>query len=297
MNLHKHGKSYRLRVLIGGKWKWKNLGRDYDLAVEQAEELLGISSKKLSSAIRRYKKEVLPKKAHATQVTQERQIDKLNNVFGQMDVDGIKPPLVIEYIDRRGKVSGNREVALLRHIITKCVHWGWLDYNPIMRLQYRFPEGKRDRVVTNKEIRFVMKQANARERYLIWLCYLTGLRREDAMSITDMNRRDGYIHVTESKTGKKVRIEETRSLKRVLDRLKPRYFTQISSSGIDTAWQRLRQQLKPDYDLFQLKDLRAAHAGVVEDAGGNATHQLGHSSSAVTQKHYIREGRKIVPIR
>lgn len=300
--LYKHRRQYRMRIIVDGRRKWKSLGDDYGEALQLFQDLTMLSKNTLASAIRRYKREVLPNKAASTERIQGQQIERLNRVFGHMEPSEITPPLAIAYLDKRGNVAGNREIALLRHILTKCVHWGILPWNQLRGLQYRNYEGKRDRDVESAEMRFVMKKANARERYLIWLIYLTGLRREDALSLTRWNCKKDEIHLIEKKTGKKLRIIRTTPLDKVvakLLKLSPdhRLFP-ISTSGIDSAWQRLRKSLKKEgYDLFQLKDLRAAHAGEVEDSGGDATKQLGHSSRALTQKHYLRRGRKITPIR
>jgi len=296
MKLHKHGKNYRLRLKDGDKWVWVNLGSDERAATEKAEDLLGISINNFTKAARRYREEVLYTKSPKTYVVQDRQLDKLITHFGHFPLEAIEPHHAIEYLDHYGNVSANREIALMRHVLTKCRHWGMLKINPFLSLQYRNPEGRRDRVVDYRELKFVMKRANARERYLMWLVYLTGLRREDALSITDMSFRDGFLHVTEGKTGKKVRIEVSPSLAKVRAKLAPLYFQGISESGIDSAWQRLRKKLQP-YELFQLKDLRAAYAGEIEDQGGDATKSLGHSSRTVTQNHYLRNGRINKPSR
>lgn len=300
--VYRHGNRFRCQVWVNGKRKWKDLGEDESAAIELHADLMGKSDSTLASAIRRYKREVMPGKAEKTQKDQKRQIEKLNRVFGHMEPSEITQPMVIQYLDMRGNVAGNREIALLRHIITKCVHWGMASYNQLRGMQYRNPEGKRERDVTAKELRWVMRRAKPRERYLMWLVYLTGLRRADVLALTSFNMKTDGIHLVEQKTGKRVRIESTPSLEKVVRRLlkigtDSRLFP-ITDSGIDDAWQRLRKKLKQqDYDLFQLKDLRAAHAGEIEDAGGDATRQLGHSSRSVTQKHYLRKGRKVVPIR
>ncbi len=301
--LYLHGRQYRMQIYVDGKRRWKTLGRNKEDAIVRFNDLTMQSGNTLSAAIRRYKREVLPNKAPSTQRGQTLQIDRLDRVFGHMPPDAIDQPIAVEYLDMRGNVAGNREIALLRHILTKCVHWGIIRWNPLRGLQYRNPEHQRTRDVERQEITWVMRRANARERYLIWLIYLTGLRREDALALTRWNCKKDAIHLTEKKTGKKLRIEMTRPLRRVIDRLHAMTGTtnlfEISDSGIDSAWQRLRKKLKADhgYELFQLKDLRAAHAGEIDDAGGDATRQLGHSSRALTQRHYLRKGRKITPIR
>lgn len=298
--LYRHGKQYRCRIYRDGKRVWQSLGSDLTSAVAQLNEIHDDAQTTLAGIIERYKREVFPTKAVNTQRQQAGQAERLKRLFGHMTPHQIKPPIAIQYIDKRGKVAGNREIALLRHILTKCVHWGILDTNPLRGLQYRHPEKPRDRIVTPDDLRFVMRRAKSRERYLIWLIFLTGLRREDALRLTRWHCKPDGIHTTEGKTGKRVVIAWTASLEKVIKRLQKlsgNEFFPVSSSGIDSEWQRLRARLKPDFDLFQLKDVRAAHAGAFEDIGGDATKQLGHSSRALTNRHYLRGGRKVTPIR
>ena len=48
---------------------------------------------------------------------------------------------------------------------------------------------------------------------------------------------------------------------------------------------------------WQFRDLRAKHASDFEEAGGDATRQLGHSSRAVTTRHYLRKARTVTPLK
>jgi len=300
--LQKHGRNYRCRVYVNGRRQWKNLGPDLPDAIDQFDEIRNLNPNNLASAIKRYLREVLPHKARSTQLQQERQAERLSRVFGAMHPSEIRQAHAVKYIDMRGNVAGNREIALLRHILTKCVHWDLLPANPLMRMQYRHPERGRDRDVDSLELKYVMKRAGQRERLVMWLVYLTGLRRQDVLNLNDFHMKKDGIHTREGKTGKAIRIGWTPSLvkavKKAQKAAKGTRLFDISSSGFDTAWQRLRRKLRAEgYELFQLKDLRAAHAGEIDDKGGDATRQLGHSSRSVTSKHYLRRGRRVTPIR
>lgn len=300
--LYRHGRQYRCKVYRDGRRVWMSLGPDLQVAAERLAEIRGDAPGTLDALLSRYKRDVIPGKAPKTQREQNRQAERLRKVFGHMLISQLRARHAVKYLDLRGNVAGNREIALLRHVLTKAVHWGLVQANPLRGLQYRNPERARTRVVESRELRYVMRRAQPRERYLIWLVYLTGLRRADALALTRFNLKDDAIHLREGKTGKAARIAWTPHLRRLVERIKAlgggdRLF-EVSASGADTAWQRLRRRLAADgYELFQLKDVRAMHAGDLEDRGGDATRQLGHSSRAVTQAHYLRKGRVVVPLK
>jgi integrase len=303
--LYRHGRQYRCRVYKDGRRVWRNLGHDLTQAIAQHAEIHGDRQHTMSGIIERYKRDVLPTKAPATQAQQTGQAKRLKRVFGSMHPAEIRQSHAIRYLETRDKkTAANREIALLRHIMTKCVHWDIIDANPLRGLQYRNPEGRRERDVSPAEIRTAMRHAKPRERYLIWLIYLTGLRRADALRLSKWQCKDDGLHVREGKTGKLLRITWSPSLRKVVDRALALSGSSslfpVSSAGLDSEWQRLKHRLAalPEpFDLFQLKDIRAAHAGYIEEHGGDATRQLGHSSRALTQRHYLRKGRKITPIR
>ena len=301
--MERHGAQYRIRRTIDGKRQSVHLGTDLDAALAEYHRLRGNGDGRLTAIIKRYRRDELPGKAPKTQREYDRQLDRLDRVFGHMHPSEIRAAHAIEYLDRFRNVAANREIALLRSLLTKATHWGYLAANPLLNLRYRNPEQARQRIVEPWEIRYVMRRAPARVRLVIWIAWLTGLRRGDILRLTLMDCRDDALHALEGKTGKRVRYQWTRSLERAIGRAKAsadasgRLFP-ISADGFDSAWQRLRQSLAADgYDLWQIKDLRAAHAAALEDRGGDATRQLGHSTREVTQRHYLRTGRRVVPIR
>jgi len=286
-----------------GRNQWHYLGENLSYALVEFSRLSGGDAQGfLSQIFERYRVEEIPKKAPSTQNTQINQLVMLDKVFGHMHPEDIRQSDAIAYIDKLGKAVANRHIALLRHVLTKCVHWDYLTANPLMRMQYRHPEKARDRIVEPLERWRVMRRAPPLLRYMIWLAYLIGMRRQDMLALGRFDCKKDYLYVSEGKTGKKVRIEWTPSLRRVTKKLidlspDHRLFP-ISDSGFDSAWQRLRKKLQVEgYELFQIKDLRAANAGDTEDAGGDATKNMGHSSRELTQKHYLRKGRIISPIR
>lgn len=308
-----HGRSYRfvpVDPVTGRNGKPVNLGRDRAAALRRWAELVGeapaAGERTVAGVWARYARDELPRKAPATRAGRTQQAAWLLKVFGAMDVGAIEPQHAIRYLDLRGRaapVQANREIALLRHLLTKAAHWGLIARNPLLGLQYRNPEPPRERYVTDGELAAAMEQApQAWLRALLWLAYLTGLRRRDVLALTRFQVQPEGLLVRESKTAKRVLIGWTAELRQVVDaalaaspddRLFP-----VTESAVNNAWGRFqRTWAAAGGERFTLRDLRAKHATDFETAGGDATAQLGHSGRAVTARHYLQAPRRVVPIR
>lgn len=316
--VYRHGASYRFVPVdpaTGANAKPINLGRDKAQALRRWADLVGEPAPvqpgdppedSIAGLWARYQRDELPKRAKATRKGNAQAIRPLLEVFGPMVCTAIEPQHAIRYLDLRGRqapVQANREIAVLRHLLTKATHWGLLARNPLLGLQYRNPEPPRERYVTDDELAYAIEHARQPWlKALLWLAYLTGLRRRDLLALTRFQRQTDGLLIREGKTGKRVLIQWTPELSRVVDdclaaspdhRLFP-----ITESAVNNAWGRFQRQLAAQGRArFLLRDLRAKHASDFESAGGNATAQFGHSTRAVTLRHYLRAPRRVVPIK
>lgn len=312
--VYQHGRQYRFIPIdpaTGRNGRPIPLGRDRAAALIKWAELMGQTppgepdAHTVAGLWTRYARDELPRKADATQKSARQQSKRLLAVFGAMPISALEPHHAIRYLDARGQTSptqANREIALLRHMLTKATHWGLLPRNPLMHLQYRNPEQARERYVTDAELEHAIEQAPSWIGALMWLAYLTGLRRGDLLRLSRFQLKDDGIEVKERKTGKRVLIEWTPELRRIVDQTladspDDRLFP-LTESAVNTAWGRFQRKLAATgAERFQLKDLRAKHATDFEESGGDATSQLGHSGRAVTVRHYLRRPRRVVPIK
>lgn len=302
--VYRHGKQYRFipkdgRPVVLGNTKADALRAYADLMGEHHVFTM-------RDLFREYAAEVLPQKAEKTRADQARQLERLDKAMGHIPPPALTPQLVTQYMRKRGAtapIMANRELALLRHVCKYGVaSLGCMTLNPCREVQ-AFREKPRDREVSRRELWRLMRLAPPVVRYAAWLCYLTGLRRGDVLRLTRFDIKADGIHVKEGKTGKRAVIVMTRPLEKLLARIK-RELAQdaalfpISPSGFDSAWRRVQNRLEAEGAArFQFKDLRALHAADFEEAGGDATAQLGHSSRSVTRRHYLRRARKITPLR
>lgn len=310
-----HGRTYRFVPIdpaTGRNGKPISLGRDKAEAMRQWAALMGetLTSKgadprTIAGLWERYARDELPRKATATQHSNRQESKKLLEVFGKMPVASIEQHHAIQYLDLRGKASptqANREIALLRHMLTKATHWAMIQRNPLLGLQYRNAEAPRDRYVTDQELEYAMGQATPMLRALMWIGYLTALRRGDLLRLTKANVTPEGLLTAEQKTGKRALIQWTPDLRRVvqeaLDASPDCRLFPVTESAINTAWGRLQRKLEGQgAERFLMRDLRAKHATDFDAQGGDATAQLGHSGRAVTSRHYLRAPRRVLPVR
>lgn len=298
--------------------KWNKLGRDLPAAMVEYARLIDLPDecKTMDDLINRYAAEVIPKKAPATQRDNHKDLIHLRAMFGKMRPTAIKPKHVARFLDVRGEtapVRANRGKALLSHIFTMAMRWGVVDSNPC-RGVHRNPEKPRDRYIEDWELEAFCTIAPPLLRVWCALKYLTGLRQTDLRQLRlDQIREDG-LHVTTSKTGKKLIFEWSDELRAVIDEAKAlrsgniraltlfctRQGQAYSADGFRSIWHRAMTKALQEGVLkerFTEHDIRAKTATDARAQGLDARRLLAHTSEQMTDR-YIRgrEASKVAPL-
>jgi len=312
MNLK--GKTY-YHVSTDSPRKWTKLGQDLSIAKRLWAEIEGEQPDPNNSTFRgitaRYRKEVLPAKAPQTQRDNEKELAKLEAVFGSMPIDVIKPHHIKRYLDERGKaapVRANREKALFSHVFNFARATGYTDApNPCAGVRGHRETG-RDRYVEHDEFLAVWNAAHYTVQDAMDLAYFTGQRPADLLKLDRSDIRDGMLWFIQNKTGKKLRIEIEGELKTVIERILAREHRKMGGDAFlqDGNGQRLTHgTLRSRFDQarkaakvdFQFRDIRAKAATDTEDLG-RAQRLLGHKSRAMTERYTRnRKGDKVKPLR
>ncbi|WP_139557975.1 tyrosine-type recombinase/integrase [Methylotetracoccus oryzae] len=290
--------------------KWIRLGKtEAEMYAELAKLRLERPAVTMADIFARYAGEVLPQKAVRTRKDNERELAILGKAFGHMTPSKITPQQIYQYMDARAApVRANREKALLSHVFRYAVRWGLVADNPC-RLVSRNAEKPRTRYVEDHEYESVHALAPEPIRAAMQIAVLTGMRQADILALTLQQCRDDGIHVQQSKTGKRQIFEWTEGLKAAynLARATPRRIESMylivtreglkfSSSGFQTAWQRLMAKCLTSGALaerFNFHDLRAKAGSEHTDA----MRLLGHQSPTTTRRVYERKPDKVKPIR
>ena len=303
-----------------GTNKWVNLGRDYVKAMAQYARLRGPegSITTMNHLLDRYLREVAPTKALRSYESNLKEAKYLRAALGEMRPGEIKSITVYQYMDHRGKsseVRANREVALLSHMFTKAIRWGVVEENPCRGVE-RFKEKARTRYIEDWEYLAFREYAGSLIAAYLDFKLITGLRKSDILSLRmDQIKEDG-IHITISKTGKRMIIEWSDALRYAVDQVrripKPkrqssvrglylfctRHGAQYTVSGFSSIWQRkMSSALKEGIikERFTDHDLRRKTGS--DTSLEHAVRLLGHSDSKVTSKHYRVKPEVVKPLR
>ncbi len=332
------------------------LGSDYTTAVRKWAALEGdqpsvgnlLTVKDLAD---RYTREVMPLKAARTMDDNLVELGWLLKFFGNppAPIDSIQPIHVRQYMDWRvsesrkrvaeenavraskhkpivqttgkeGQVRANREKALFSHMWNKAREWGITDKpNPCAGIK-GFTEAGRNIYIEDNVFEAVWNAACVPLRDALDLAYLTDQRPEDVREMSELDIRNGELHVLQGKTTEKLRIEITGKLDDLIKRIKARkegykihtlalLCTEtgrpLTYNGYRARFDKARKQAAKEHpDLadairaFQFRDLRAKAGTDKADAEGMESAQklLGHKNITMTQ-HYVRKrlGERVKP--
>lgn len=306
---HYHGAYY----FIGADRKRVHLGREFGPAMQGYATIVqpATGRQNLGAVMDAYLREKVPTKKPRTQDDYLDAITRLRPVFGAMWPEDLAPRHVYQYLrERTAKVRGNREIAVLSNVMQQAIEMGLVDANPCKQVR-RNAESPRERAVTDADVAAFLPHCPDWLRAYISLKTLTGLRQGDMLRLGKANERPDGLYVETGKRGKKLLFNWTPALRAALDECKAirrrvstlhlfasRNGTPMTASGFKTAWARaMAKAVGKGVESFAENDLRAKVAGEAMELGQDAASMLGHSTDAVTRRHYIRGTRKVSPLR
>ena len=204
----------------------------------------------------------------------------------------------------RTDATVNREISTLRHMLNKAVEWGMLENNPFnkgSRLMLKENNHKL-RFLSESEIEDLLKACDNLKthtphlRPIVETPLNTGMRREEMLSLKWEQIRNGFIYLTETKSGKarqipiNDRLAEVFKVVRRGNQLKSPYvfcdsqgrrFLEVKRSFASAC-------RKAGIEAFRFHDLRHTFASqlVMRGASLKAVQELlGHASLAMTMRY------------
>lgn len=264
----------------------------------------------LNQALDRYVEEVLPGHGERTQRDYLRHIQILRRQFGEFDLDSIEPRDIGEFLNvRKGKISKNRQVAVLSAVYSKCVgRWYYCKVNPCSHVE-RNPTKPRTRYITDDEYLAIYQKAPMRVQVAMDLALLTGQRQADILGLKwEHVSREG-IFFQQGKTGKKLLVEPSTYLGYVVARAKreingsefvieTREGKRYTSEGFRAKWQRVRRLaiksglMKLGHTFHDIRAKSVSDSQSLEEAMARA----GHTTMAMTRGVYDRGVRRVKPL-
>jgi integrase len=228
-------KSYRVKVRLKGypaqsatferltdakKWAAAT-----ETAIREGRHFKTAEAKKhtLSEMVDRYIKDVLPTKPKQA-IKQAQQLDWWKDKIGAYALADITPAMIVQYRDelasgetyrgtQRSPATVVRYMAALSHAFTIAANeWQWLEDSPMRKVKK--PKESRGRVrflddVERERFLAVCQQSSNKQLYLcVILALSTGMRQGELMGLKwqDVNLKDGFIILHETKNGERRRV-------------------------------------------------------------------------------------------
>ena len=275
----------------------------------------------VANLLKRYLVTEVPKKAPATQDMAGRAVARLLPVFGELSLIDVTPTMIYEYHARRSaKTAARHELGVLRHAFTCAVLWGALRTNHLIG-QVRLPKAKpRNRYVTDDELRNFLSNCTPWMTAYVELKMLTGLPKEDLLSLTRDDVREDGLHARRRKTDARPKVypwDDAGLLEAALQCVSTAHKGRVGSvylfhthAGVpyyaldatghrakkphafDTMWQyTMAKFVAAGGQRFTEHDLRAK---VASDAGAeHAQALMDHTSARTTEQVYRRAPRRV----
>lgn len=306
--------------IVAGKRELEALGSDYAKAIARWAQLEGMRKTDAPRVLtfryvaEKYRAEVVPTKAPATQRDNLREIGKLLAFFDDPPalLEQIEPQHVRQYLRWRSDapVRANREKALLSAIWNWCRDQGYTALaNPCAGIKGNREAG-RSVYVEDDAYRAVWEAADVPLRDALDLAYLTGQRPADVRRMDERDIREGFLHLRQGKTGMPLRLAVEGELAAVLARIAARKAALVVRSTrllVSLDGQPLTEdELRGAFDraraasgqTFQFRDLRAKAGTDKADSADvhAAQQQLGHTTIGMTMRYVrARRGDKVTP--
>ncbi len=177
----------------------------------------------------------------------------------------------------------NREVALIKHMLTKAVEWGILSDNPARRIKLFREDNRRLRYLTPEEIKALLEACSPTMRQVVILALHTGMRKGEILNLLweNINLRERYIELLNQKNGERSTIPLNQT---VIDMLRsiPR---RLDSKYVFTG----KTPDKPFCDLKRQFEKAVAKAGL----DGVTFHILRHTCAS----HMVMAGVDLATVK
>ena len=292
----KHGAYYLVR-----KGKWERLGSDYQDALLAYARLVGGSGK---GGMAKLIDEALDAMKHRLADNTVKQYEaaaaRLKEYLAEFEPRQVLPRHVAKLKLHMADTPNmsNRVISFLRMVFAYALEQQVVDSNPCIGIR-RHAEKKRDRYITDDEFSAICASASDYMRSIFEMCYLTGQRISDVLSIRLADISPAGIAFEQQKTGAKLVVAMSPDLEDLLGRIKalPRRVRGLTlfcarSGGKPVSYETVKQAfrsacVKADIEGATIHDLRAKSLTDTDRQGNDAQKLGGHTDPKMT-KRYLR---------
>lgn len=291
----KHGAYWYVK---GGKWR--KIGTDLHGALIEYARIVSVPQEGMPALIDAALPHILDGLSPSTVRIYKYCAGELKKAFAEFYPEQIKHGHVVEMLDGYARHYGtaNRMLTVLKQTFQWALDRGKVEFNPCVSVK-RFVGKPRDRLLSKAEYTAIYRQAADWMQCIMELCYLTGQRIGDVLTIKAEDLVKEGIRFRQQKTGKQLIVGWTPELRAAVKRAqkvigntqylvgargdKPRAHTNV--------WREFKRACgKGEVENATLHDLRAMSGTDADEQGIDPTALLGHSDARTT-KIYLRDKR------
>jgi integrase len=204
------------------------------------------------------------------------------------------------------RITVNREVEIIRAMLSKAVRWGFIGRNPAGQVEDYDEDTSRERFLSTDEIRRLMRTTKRSQspflRPVTYLALQTGMRKSELLGLRwgDVNFEAEKILVRETKNGEPRHVPMSRRCRWLLEKIaaknplaawvfesEKRDGSTAAALDSKTAWRRALRLAR--IEDFRFHDLRHTFASHFAMGGGDIyalAKILGHKNPKVTIDRY-----------
>ncbi|MBK8815906.1 MAG: site-specific integrase [Methylococcaceae bacterium] len=163
----------------------------------------------------RYYSEILPSYNEKEQKERKSKLEWWVKNIGHCLLSDITPAAITEHKSKMSQSPATVDKYLknLSHAFTVAVNdWGWLEDNPVKKVKSpKLPRGRVRFLDENERVKLLLacKESSNKQLYLcVILALSTGMRQGELMGLKwpDVNLKDGYIILHQTKNGERRRV-------------------------------------------------------------------------------------------
>jgi integrase len=297
---HRHGAYYFVKGKV-----WSPIGKTLKEALAEYERRVNRVDGEMATLIDEALSDRRGKLAKNTWRHYQTTAKYLKRVMAEFNPEDVMPRHVAQIRQKLQHSPGmaNRAMSVLRVTFAYAVEQQLVDVDPTLGIK-RIEEPKRDRLITLDEFNRIREKSAPGLRVIIDLCYLTGQRIVDVLTIRYVDLVDDGIAFRQGKTKARLVVRWTPELRRAVDTAKQlhgnlRALTLLHGRrGKPPSYSSVREDWAEackvaGVENAHLHDLRAMAGTAAEAQGLDPQKLLGHTSEANT-KRYLRS--KAVPV-
>jgi integrase len=236
----------------------------------------------------------------------QKSLKNLSTCFGDKRLCEIDPRTIEAYkTERRKTVSPatvNRELACLKHMLTKAVDWELTDVNPAKKVKLLAENNERLRYLTREELGNLLRCCPGYLEPIVITAVYTGMRKTEILKLKweDIDLEQGIIFVRNSKNNEMRELPINDQLMGVLRKQKfrsPYVFAREDGStpvSIRTAFENaVKKAGIKDFRFHDLRHTFASHLVMSRVDLATVKELLGHKTISMTLRYaHLSPGHK-----